>query len=157
MSPIHRFQKAVAHHRLLDRLDIAELGANLGILIGGTLCNLFIHLLIVLPLIFLVVTRRNPYSYWIKNSPAWVTAWGTASSAATLPVTLKMVKARGVPVTVYKFATPLGAFSSNIAKSLRLTKLFSSLGTLVNMDGTAIYFPLAVQFLAQTQGKPNTP
>lgn len=69
---------------------------------------------------------------WLKCSPAWITAWGTASSAATLPVTIRCVLERGVPVTITKFAVPLGC--------------------LINMDGTAIYFPIVVVFLAATQG-----
>lgn len=114
------------------RLNIAELGENIGILIGGTLADMALHLFIVLPLIYFVIVRKNPYSYWIKCSKSWVTAWGTASSAGTMPVTLQVVKARGLPDTVTKFAVPLG--------------------TLVNMDGTAIYFPVVVNFLAATQG-----
>lgn len=116
----------------LFKLDIKEIGENLGILIGGTLCGMAIHLFIIIPIIFFAVTRRNPYTFWLKNSPAWITAWGTASSAATLPVTIRCVLARGVPLTVTEFAVPLGC--------------------LINMDGTAIYFPIVVVFLAATQG-----
>jgi len=116
----------------LFRLDIAEIGLNLGILIGGTLCGMVLHLFIIIPIIFFLFTRQNPYALWMKCSPAWITAWGTASSAATLPVTIRCVLERGVPVTVTKFAVPLGC--------------------LINMDGTAIYFPIVVVFLAATQG-----
>ncbi|EOA83308.1 uncharacterized protein SETTUDRAFT_119998 [Exserohilum turcica Et28A] len=116
----------------LFRLDISEIGTNLGILIGGTLCGMFIHLFIVIPIIFFAITRSNPYTFWFKMSPAWITAWGTASSAATLPVTIRCILKQGIPVTVTKFAAPLGC--------------------LINMDGTAIYFPIVVVFLAATQG-----
>ncbi|KAJ4375919.1 hypothetical protein N0V83_001197 [Neocucurbitaria cava] len=116
----------------LFRLDIAEIGMNLGILIGGTLCGMVLHLFVIIPLIFVLITRQNPYTMWMKCSPAWITAWGTASSAATLPVTIRCVLERGVPVTVAKFSVPLGC--------------------LINMDGTAIYFPIVVVFLAATQG-----
>ncbi|KAH8699436.1 Sodium:dicarboxylate symporter [Phaeosphaeriaceae sp. PMI808] len=116
----------------LFRLDIAEIGLNLGILIGGTLAGMVLHLFIIIPIIFFAITRKNPYTIWAKCSPAWITAWGTASSAATLPVTIRCVLERGVPVTVTKFAVPLGC--------------------LINMDGTAIYFPIVVVFLAATQG-----
>lgn len=116
----------------LFRLNIAEIGTNLGILIGGTLCGMFIHIFVLIPLIFFIITRSNPYTYWLKMSPAWVTAWGTASSAATLPVTIRCVLKQGIPVTVTKFSVPLGC--------------------LINMDGTAIYFPIVVVFLAATQG-----
>lgn len=84
----------------LFRLDIKDIGVNLGILIGGGIANMMLHLLIVLPFLFFVITRTNPYAYWIKCNPAWVTAWGSASSAATLPITMREVAARGVPYTV---------------------------------------------------------
>ncbi|KAK7181205.1 Sodium:dicarboxylate symporter [Paraphaeosphaeria sporulosa] len=116
----------------LFKLDLAEIGLNLGILIGGTLVGMFLHLFIIIPIIFFAFTRKNPYALWLRCSPAWITAWGTASSAATLPVTLRCVLAQGVPVIITKFAVPLGC--------------------LINMDGTAIYFPIVVVFLAATQG-----
>lgn len=92
----------------LMRLSIADIGRNLGILIGGTLANMAIHLYVVIPVIFFFGTRMNPYIYWIKNSAAWITAWGTASSAATLSVTLRCGRERGISNTVAKFALPLG-------------------------------------------------
>ncbi|KAH8176843.1 sodium:dicarboxylate symporter family protein [Sarocladium implicatum] len=116
----------------LFRLNIAEIGYNLGMLIAGTLATMGVHCFIVLPALFFGFTRLNPYSYWLKISPAWITAWGCASSAATLPVTLRVARERGIPQTIYKFTCPLGC--------------------LINMDGTAIYFPMAVVFLAETQG-----
>ncbi|KAL4876117.1 Sodium:dicarboxylate symporter [Aspergillus karnatakaensis] len=119
------------------RLDVRDIGQNLGILIGGSLVNLALHLFIILPLLFFAFTRKNPWSFWLKCSPAWTTAWGTASSAATLPLTLKVVRERGVSNTVGKFTVPLGC--------------------LVNMDGTAIYFPMCVVFLAETQGHTLSP
>ena len=116
----------------LFRLDLGQIGINLGILIGATLCGMVLHLFILIPIIFFAFTRQNPYALWMRCSPAWITAWGTASSAATLPVTIRCVLAQGVPVCVTKFAVPLGC--------------------LINMDGTAIYFPIVVVFLAATQG-----
>ncbi|KAK0382779.1 hypothetical protein NLU13_9874 [Sarocladium strictum] len=116
----------------LVRMNFTEVGENLGYLIGGTLSTMAIHVFIVLPALFFAFTRKNPYSHWLKISPAWITAWGCASSAATLPVTLRVARERGIPKTVYMFTCPLGC--------------------LINMDGTAIYFPMAVVFMARTQG-----
>ncbi|KAL9948290.1 hypothetical protein D7B24_003216 [Verticillium nonalfalfae] len=116
----------------LFKLDMASVGTNLGVLIGGSISSMLIHLWVILPILFFAFTRKNPYPYWAKSSAAWLTAWGTASSAATLPVTLRVVRERGVPTTVNKFAVPLGC--------------------LINMDGTAIYFPMVCVFMAATQG-----
>lgn len=117
----------------LMRLDLADMGSNLGLLIGATLSTMLLHILVIVPIIFFFLARMNAYAYWIKISPAWITAWGSASSAATLSVTLRCAKAQGVPATVRKFVLPLGC--------------------LINMDGTAIYLPAALVFLAATQGK----
>ncbi|KPM38418.1 hypothetical protein AK830_g8146 [Neonectria ditissima] len=129
IAPIGVFSLILAN---IMKLDISQIGMNLGILIGATLSTMCIHVLIIEPAIFYGFTRMNPYAYWIKISPAWVTAWGSASSAATLSVTIRCAKDRGVPSTIYKFSCPLGC--------------------LINMDGTAIYIPMAVVFLAATQG-----
>lgn len=114
------------------QLDINEVGINLGYLIGGSVSSMMMHLLVILPAVFFAVTRKNPYTYWFKCSKAWITAWGTASSAATLPLTLRVCRERGNPNTIVDFAVPLGC--------------------LINMDGTSIYFPMVVVFLAKTQG-----
>ncbi|KAG7136328.1 Excitatory amino acid transporter 2 like protein [Verticillium longisporum] len=116
----------------LFRLDISSVGTNLGILIGGSVSSMMIHLWVILPILFFGFTQKNPYTYWGKSSASWLTAWGTASSAATLPVTLRVVRERGVPNTVTKFVVPLGC--------------------LINMDGTSIYFPVVCVFMAATQG-----
>lgn len=92
----------------LMKLSIAEIGANLGMLIGGTLGTMAVHVFVILPIIFFAFTRQNPYAYWIRISPAWITAWGSASSAATLPVTLRCAYDQKIPITIYKFTCPLG-------------------------------------------------
>lgn len=92
----------------LMRLNLADVGINLGILIGSTIAQLMFHLLLMLPLGYFLIVRRNPYAMWIRCSQAWITAWGTASSAATLPVTMKCAIKEGVPVTIAKFSVPLG-------------------------------------------------
>ncbi|KAK5085710.1 hypothetical protein LTR05_004998 [Lithohypha guttulata] len=129
LAPIGVFFLILAN---LMTLDMATVGVNLGVLIGASIAGMTIHLFIVLPIIFFAVVRQNPYAYWAKCAPAWITAWVSASSAATLPVTIRQLNARQVPEVIVKFTAPLGA--------------------LINMDGTAIYFPVVVVFLAITQG-----
>ena len=80
----------------------------LDILVGGSVTGMFLHILVILPILFFACTRENPYTFWFKCSRAWITAWGTASSAATLPVTIRCLQERKVPVTVAKFTAPLG-------------------------------------------------
>lgn len=102
----------------LMTLDMEDIGQNLGVLISASICSMFIQLFIIMPILFFAFVRRNPYSYWMKCSPAWITAWGSASSAATLPVTLRCLRGRGVPETVSKFTAPLGALINMVRHTL---------------------------------------
>jgi len=95
--------------------------------------GLLFHGLITLPLIALLLGRRNPYVYLFQLSKALTTAFSTGSSAATLPVTMECVEDNGrVDRRSSRFVLPLGAT--------------------VNMDGTALYEAVAVIFIAQSYG-----
>jgi Na+/H+-dicarboxylate symporter len=92
--------------------------------------GLSIHAFITLPLIVWLVAGRPPWSFLRQLSPALLTAFSTASSNATLPVTMECVEQNaGIPNRVASFVLPLGAT--------------------VNMDGTALYEAVAVMFIAQ--------
>lgn len=56
-----------------------------------------------------VVAKRNPLALLIKMLPAYATALGTQSSAATIPVTLKQVLGLGVKESIAVFVVPLCA------------------------------------------------
>ncbi len=97
------------------------------------LAALFTHLFIVLPLLaFFFARARHPYRLFRPMAPALLTAFSTASSAATLPFTLESVEKAGVSRRTASFVLPLGAT--------------------INMDGTALYECVAVIFLAQAYG-----
>lgn len=97
------------------------------------LLGLGIHGFVVLPLLLWFTTRRNPFRFIRGVAPALLTAFSTASSSATLPVTLETVEeANGVDPRVANFVIPLGAT--------------------VNMNGTALYEAVAVIFIAQALG-----
>ncbi|MBA2661557.1 MAG: dicarboxylate/amino acid:cation symporter [Bradymonadaceae bacterium] len=97
---------------------------------------LLVHFALTLPLLFYVVTRRNPYRLMRAMSPALLTAFSTASSSGTLGVTLERAEHEvGVSNRVAGFVLPLGAT--------------------VNMDGTALYECVAVLFVAQLYAHAN--
>ncbi len=98
--------------------------------------GLTIHALITLPLILWIVTRRNPYRFMMQMSQAILTAFSTASSTATLPVTMECAETRaGVSKRSTEFVLPLGAT--------------------INMDGTALYEAAAAIFIAQAYSVVN--
>lgn len=93
-------------------------------------CALAFHALVTLPLIVKLVARRSPLAFAQAMSPALLTAFSSASSNGTLPLTLASVEERaGVSNRVSSFVLPLGAT--------------------INMDGTALYEAVAVLFIAQ--------
>jgi len=94
---------------------------------------LTIHFLVVLPLLLLLFGRVNPLRHYRAMAPALLTAFSTASSSATLPITMECVEKRaGVSNQTTSFVLPLGAT--------------------VNMDGTALYECVAAMFIAQAYG-----
>lgn len=95
---------------------------------------LLIHLVAVLPLFLRVAGRiKNPFRMFKATAPALLTAFSTASSSATLPITMDCVRDNaGVSKKISSFVLPLGAT--------------------VNMSGTALYECVAVMFIAQAYG-----
>ena len=72
------------------------------------LLGLGFHAFVTLPAIYYLFTRRNPFTYMKEMSQALLTAFSTASSSATLPVTMG-VRKRGRRVeTLNGFRTPVG-------------------------------------------------
>ena len=94
---------------------------------------LLVHIFGVLPLIAFLVTKKNPYCYMNQMAPALLTAFSTASSAATLALTMKCSQIKGVV-------------------SKKVSSLVLPLGATINMDGTALYEGVAVLFIAQVLG-----
>jgi proton glutamate symport protein len=100
---------------------------------GVILLALAVHTLITLPLLLRYVGGVMPYRFMQVMSPAMLTAFSTASSSATLPVTMDCAEEGAkVPNRISSFVLPLGAT--------------------VNMNGTALYECGAVLFLAQAYG-----
>ncbi|HUS39053.1 MAG TPA: dicarboxylate/amino acid:cation symporter, partial [Pirellulales bacterium] len=95
--------------------------------------GLAIHALVVLPLVLWIFGRTNPYRFMHQMREALMTAFGTDSSSATLPVTMDIAQELGgVSKRSAGFVLPLGAT--------------------INMDGTALYEAVAVVFLFQCYG-----
>jgi Na+/H+-dicarboxylate symporter len=96
---------------------------------------LVLHGLVFYPVFLKLLSGLNPVTMLRKFHPAAVFAFSTASSSATLPITLDNVERRlGVHASVASFTIPLGAT--------------------INMDGTAIMQGVATVFIAQAYGIP---
>ncbi len=73
---------------VLSIANISKLITSLGWFTLTVSIGLIIHGFIVLPSIYLLMTRKNPLKFMINMSSAAMTAFGTASSVATVPVCL---------------------------------------------------------------------
>jgi Na+/H+-dicarboxylate symporter len=95
--------------------------------------GLTIHACITLPVLLSAVGKYSPLKFIGDVFSAVATAFSTASSAATLPITMDCVQENtGISNKVASFVLPLGAT--------------------VNMDGTALYEAVAAMFIAQAYG-----
>ena len=117
---------------------MVTLGAQLGFgaivdLLAYFLCVLLVlalHFLITYPTLIKLLVRVSPVLFYQHMAPVMAFAFSTASSGATLPVTLETVKKRiGVRNEIASFVVPVGAT--------------------INMDGTAIMQGVATVFIAQ--------
>lgn len=102
------------------------------------LLGLALHGIIILPLILLLIGKRNPMKYLTGVAAALFNAFSTASSSATLPLTIEgVVKENRVSNRTASFVLPLGAT--------------------INMDGTALYEAVSAMFIAQVYGISMSP
>ncbi len=113
-------------------LFLAEL-AKIGKYVTTVISALLIHGLVVLPAILYMITRRNPIIYFKNVVGALTTAFSTASSSATLPITIECAEENNrISRKSCLFVLPLAAT--------------------VNMNGTALYESVAAMFIAQMLG-----
>ncbi|MCH7526718.1 MAG: dicarboxylate/amino acid:cation symporter [Planctomycetes bacterium] len=120
------------------RIGLAVFAGAISTYMFVVLFGLAIHAFVILPTILWVFTRgtakyTNPYKFFNQMRQALLTAVGTDSSSATLPVTIECAtEVAGVSKRSAGFVLPLGST--------------------INMDGTALYEAVAVVFLAQAYG-----
>lgn len=94
---------------------------------------IILHAIVTLPAILSLFGKTNPYRYLSDVREAPIMAFSTASSAATLPVSMKVSQEMGgVSKKTASFVLPLGAT--------------------VSMDGTAAYLTVAVLYIANLAG-----
>ena len=100
---------------------------------GCVVLALVIHALVTYSCLLKFIGKLNPILFYKKMRGAQLFAFSTASSNATIPVTLQTVQNRlGVDRSVASFTVPFGAT--------------------INMDGTAIMQGVATVFIAQVYG-----
>jgi len=116
-------------HKLATTDDLIALLEALGWYVFCVVLGHSIHVFGVYPTIFWATTRGNGWIWFSKIWRAPLLAFATSSSAATLPRSLQVADQAGVRKSIYSFILPLGAA--------------------INMDGTALGFPIMIGLIAQ--------
>jgi len=152
-EPLYRFWNAVFHVMMrmtewimlfapigvfgLVAAVIAKAGYKatgpLAVFALAVLLALAVHAFVTLPLLLRFVGRASPFKTMRYVAPAMLTAFSTASSSATLPVTMDSVE-------------------DNVGVSNKISSFVLPLGATVNMNGTALYECAAAMFIAQAYG-----
>lgn len=84
--------------------------ANYGILLGLLIATMVFVALVINPLIAFLFIKRNPYPLvWKCLRISGVTAFFTRSSAANIPVNMKLCKDLGLNPDTYSVSIPLGS------------------------------------------------
>ncbi|KAI1239991.1 Excitatory amino acid transporter 3, partial [Lamprotornis superbus] len=107
-----------------------EIFRKLGLYMATVISGLAIHSSIILPLIYFIIVRKNPFQFALGMAQALLTALMISSSSATLPVTFRCAEEKNL-----------------IDK--RITRFVLPVGATINMDGTALYEAVAAIFIAQ--------
>lgn len=152
-GPLYRFWDAV-FHVMMRMTEWIMLFAPIGVfgLVAGVIAKagykatgplavfaivvlaaLAVHAFITLPLLLRFIGRVNPFKTIKGAAQPMLTAFSTASSSATLPVTMEAVE-------------------DNIGVSNKVSSFVLPLGATVNMNGTALYECAAAMFIAQAYG-----
>ena len=90
---------------------------------------LIIHCFLIYSLLLVLFTGLNPITFMSHLRHVWIFGFATASSNATIPITLETLHKMGIKKSIASFTVPLGAT--------------------LNMDGTAIMQGVATVFIAQ--------
>ncbi|KAJ8944036.1 hypothetical protein NQ314_009562 [Rhamnusium bicolor] len=122
--------------KVLEIDSFQDLVGRLGLYFCTVLLGLVLHGFGTLSIIYFIAVRRLPFKVIGQLSQVLVTAFGTASSSATMPITIKTMDKMGLDPRVTRFVIPIGAT--------------------INMDGTALYEAVAAIFIAQLRNIPLT-
>ena len=117
--------------RTFTDIGLSIVGPLLTFLVSVILTMVIIVFLVYLPTI-MISSKQSPKPFFKKVFPVYTFAFSSASSNASIPLTLSSCDAMGIPREISSFTIPLGAT--------------------INMNGTAIYQGCAVIFIANAYG-----
>lgn len=91
---------SIVAHNIAVNPNFIDILVSLALFVSTIATGLVIHSFVILPLWFFYFTRENSFKYAKYFVPAWTTAFGTASSLATLPINLDCALNAGVSLNI---------------------------------------------------------
>lgn len=114
--------------------DVSAIVDNLSLLLSVVIIGQLFHVFGFYSALYLWFTKRNPFRHFVGLPRAWMAAFGTSSSAATLSTTIECCEDLGVSKDAIRFVLPIGCT--------------------INMDGSALERPIVVLWIAFVAGQP---
>ncbi len=109
----------------------------LGKYILAAIIGIAFQSVVVVSIFVVLIARVNPWHFYKRSLDYMMVAFTTRSSAASLPIALQVAEQKlGIHPRIAGFALPLGS--------------------VMNQDGTAVWWPIAAMFIAQIYGIPIT-
>jgi Na+/H+-dicarboxylate symporter len=132
---------------IIPLLPIYIFGMFLGLTMNGQIWTVIGTFLAVVVMVFVLTVivlvaqycvagwamRRHPLRMLWRMAPAYATALGTSSSAATIPVTLECTKRNGVPAAIADFVVPLCATIHLAGSTLKITSFAVAIMVITGM------------------------
>lgn len=106
---------------------------SLGKFILTIYAGLIIHVLVVYGILYTVGTKKNFFTFWKDIAPVWTTSFSTCSSAATMPVSMRVCE-------------------ENLHLRKEVSDLTIPLGANMNMDGNGLWYGVVAIFVAEVIG-----
>ncbi|WP_455582150.1 dicarboxylate/amino acid:cation symporter [Dysosmobacter sp.] len=95
--------------------------------------GLLVHAFVIYGGLYAVGTRKNPFKFWKSISPVWTTSFSTCSTAATMPVSMRVCE-------------------ENLHLRKEVSDLTIPLGANMNMDGNGLWYGGVAVFVAEVVG-----
>ena len=133
---------------IVPLLPLYIFGMFLGLTMNGQIWTVIGTFLAVIVLVFAmtvvvllaqygvagIALGRNPLRMLARMLPAYMTALGTSSSAATIPVTVECTKRNGIPDAIADFVIPLGATIHLAGSTLKITTFAVAIMIVTGME-----------------------
>ncbi|KAG4079406.1 hypothetical protein HA402_008098 [Bradysia odoriphaga] len=119
--------------KILSVENLLEVFSQLTLFIVCVIVGLVFHQMVLLPSLYFIFLRKQPYTFLAKLTDPWITAFAASSSAVTLPTTLHCMNVK-------------------MNSDSRISNFVLTLGVTLNTNGTAMFLAVSTIFISRLDG-----